>query len=67
MQKQAILNGKTLIRKNLHHGSSIWILIISVVGQYLPTGGFKWMDVSKIEDWKKNLEQKDEQDDGYFL
>ena len=36
--------------------------------QYLPTGGFVWMDVTKISDWGKFIaEQEDEQEDGYFL
>lgn len=38
------------------------------MGQFLPTGGFEWMDVSNIEDWTDFiLKQGDEQDDGYIL
>ena len=38
------------------------------MSQYLPTGGFKWVDVSTKEDWADFiLKQGDEQDDGYFL
>merc|ERR1711954_64236 len=36
--------------------------------QYLPTWGFKWVDVSTKEDWTDFiLKQEDEQDEGYFL
>ena len=36
--------------------------------QYLPTGGFKWMDAEVIENWKEFiLNQQDEQEDGNFL
>ena len=38
------------------------------MSQYLPTGGFKWVDVSTKEDWADFiLKQGDEQDEGYFL
>merc|ERR1711954_45340 len=36
--------------------------------QYLPTWGFKWVDVSTKEDWTDFIQkQGDEQDEGYFL
>ena len=36
--------------------------------QYLPTGGFVWMDLKDIDDWGKFIaNQEDEQDYGYFL
>ena len=36
--------------------------------EFLPTGGFEWMDISQIEDWKDFiLKQKEDQDEGYFL
>merc|ERR1711954_227395 len=38
------------------------------MSQYLPTGGFKWVDVSTNEDWTDFiLAQGDEQEEGYFL
>ena len=38
------------------------------MSQYLPTGGFDWMDVSTKEDQTDFiLKQKDEQEEGYFL
>ena len=36
--------------------------------QYLPTGGFEWVDVTERENWGDFiLQQKDEQDVGYML
>ena len=36
--------------------------------QYLPTGGFRWVDVKDTDNWEEFiLNQKDEQEDGYFL
>ena len=36
--------------------------------QFLPTGGFKWMDAEVIENWTEFIiNQKDEQEVGYFL
>ena len=36
--------------------------------QYLPTGGFEWVDVTERENWAEFiLQQKDEQDVGYML
>ena len=38
------------------------------MSQYLPTGGFRWVEVSEIKDWKEFiLNQKDDQDVGYIL
>ena len=38
------------------------------MSQFLPTGGFTWVDVSTKEDWADFiLKQEDEQDEGYFL
>ena len=38
------------------------------MSQYLPTGGFEWIEVSENEDWTDFiLKQKDEQEEGYFL
>ena len=35
--------------------------------QYLPIGGFKWMDVSDIDNWGEFIvKQDDEQEHGYF-
>ena len=36
--------------------------------EYLPTGGFMWVEVSSITDWTQFiLNQKDDQDGGYIL
>ena len=36
--------------------------------QYLPTGGFVWVDVTERENWVGFIvQQKDEQEEGYFL
>ena len=36
--------------------------------QYLPTGGFEWVDVTERENWAEFiLQQQDEQEEGYFL
>merc|ERR1711954_635672 len=38
------------------------------MSQYLPTGGFEWVEVSEIEDWVDFiLKQGDEQEEGYSL
>ena len=38
------------------------------MSQYLPTGGFEWVEVSENEDWVDFiLKQGDEQEEGYFL
>ena len=36
--------------------------------QYLPTGGFEWIDVTKRENWADFiLQQHVEQEEGYML
>ena len=38
------------------------------MSQYLPTGGFKWMDEKTLVEWEEFMKaQKDEQEKGYFL
>ena len=38
------------------------------MSQYLPTGGFEWVEVSENEDWAEFiLKQRDEQEEGYIL
>ena len=46
---------------NNHYG---WAML-----QYLPTGGFKWMDEDKtVEEWQNFImNQNNEQDKGYYL
>ena len=38
------------------------------MGQYLPTGSFRWIEVSTKEDWTDFIvKQKNEQEEGYFF
>ena len=53
----------------------MWILYIDAnnlygwaMMQYLPTGGFEWVDVTERENWEDFiLQQHDEQEEGYML